>query len=362
MHKGQRASTGAQANVNEAMFLRALPKAELHLHLEGSVAASTFVELAHRHAIRLPLASVDDLYRFDDLASFLRMYGLICDAVRDAADFERMAYEALVRVADAGGRYAEVFFSPHAHAHAAYATMLDGIISGMHAAEADRGIVARLIPAHNREQGPAAGLAFLEMVLADRRDEIVGIGLDYMENDPRPFAEMYERARSAGLHRTAHAGEIGPAAFVRDSLDVLGCERIDHGYHVVDDPALVAACRAAGTTFTCCPTTTRYTTEWRDVDAPDHAIRRMLAAGLVITINTDDPGLMQTTLVDEYALTRRLGASDAQLKEICLNGIRAAWLDPVTKRAWLAAWEAEIDHLLEGREAARNHFAESHNL
>jgi adenosine deaminase len=158
---------------------------------------------------------------------------------------------------------------------------------------------------------------------------------------------MYERARAAGLHRTAHAGEVGPAMHVRDSIDVLGCERIDHGYHVVDDPALVARCRAAGTYFTACPTTTTYTTVWRDLSSPDHAIRQMLEAGLALTINSDDPGLMRTTLHDEYRLTiNRFGATAAAVKELCLNGLRASWLDPGEQRERLTAWEAEIDALL----------------
>jgi adenosine deaminase len=329
-----------------AAFVRALPKAELHLHLEGSVAASTLAELARKHRIDLGFSAIEELYRFDDLASFLRMYGIVCDAVRSAGDFERMTYEALARVAGAGGRYAEVFFSPHAHAHTTYATMLDGIISGMHAAAIDYDVFSQLIPAHNRELGPEAGLAFVDMVVSDRREEIAGIGLDYMENDPRPFARMYDYARSEGLHVTAHAGEIGPAAFVRDSLEVLGCERIDHGYHVIDDDGLVASCRTAGTVFTCCPTTTLYTTEWRNAAAPEHAIRRMLEAGLTLTINTDDPGLMQTTLVEEYMMVaEHMGATAGQLKAMCLNGIRGSWLDAGTKREMLAAWSAEIDGL-----------------
>ncbi len=333
---------------NAAAFVRGLPKAELHLHLEGSVAAATLAALAQRHHIDLGPQPVEELYRFDDLASFLRVYGLVCDAVRDARDFERMAYEALERVAGSGGRYAEVFFSPQAHVHADYPVMVAGIVAGMRAAETDFGVLSRLIPAHNRELGPQAGLAFVEMVAAHRRPEVAGIGLDYLENDPRPFSAMYAMARGYGLHRTAHAGEIGPAAFVRDSLDALGCERIDHGYHVVDDAELVDRCRRAGTFFTCCPTTTLYTTQWRDPGAPDHAIRRMLDAGLAITINTDDPGLMQTTLIEEYAMVAdRMGATPAQLKEISLNGIRAAWLDDDVKRAMLAAWSAEIDGLME---------------
>jgi len=338
----------AMSHDERERFLRALPKIELHLHLEGSVAAPTLVELAHKHGIVLPFGEIDELYRFDDLAEFLQMYDVVCNAMRDADDFRRATYEALARVADSGGRYVEMFFSPQPHADrngVPYARMLDGILAGMREAETDFGITARLIPAHNRELGPEPGLAFVEMVLADRRDEVIGIGLDYLENDPVPFAAMYDRARRGGLHLTAHAGEIGPASYVRDSLEVLGCERIDHGYHIVDDPQLLEDCRAAGTFFTACPTTTTYTTDWRDLASPDHAIRRMLEGGLSLTINTDDPGLMRTTLLDEYRFVAAMGCTPEQLKTISLNGVRASWLEPQTKQSWLAAWSAEIDEL-----------------
>ena len=319
------------------------------MHLEGSVAEPTLIELAAKHGIKLPFAEIGELFRFTDLAEFLGMYDVVCDAMRDAGDFRRTTFEALGRVADSGGRYVELFFSPQPHMQrngVAYATILDGIIAGTRDAQTDRGVIARLIPAHNRELGGEAGLAFVDMVLAERRDEVIGIGLDYLENDPRPFAPMYERARKGGLHVTAHAGEIGPASYVRDSLDLLGCERIDHGYHIVDDPELVERCRAAGTFFTACPTTTTYTTDWRDLTSPEHAIRRMLDGGLALTLNTDDPGLMRTTLLDEYRYVAEMGRTPEELKEICLNGLRASWLDAETKRAWIANWSAEIDELI----------------
>jgi adenine deaminase len=335
-------------NAGHDHFLRALPKAELHLHLEGSVAEQTLVALAKKHGITLPFAEIDELYRFGDLAEFLGMYDVVCDAMRDADDFRRATYEALERAANSGARYVELFFSPQPHMErngVPYPLMLDGILAGMREAETDRGILARLIPAHNRELGPEPGLAFVDMVLAEPRAEVIGIGLDYLENDPRPFAPMYERARRGGLHVTAHAGEIGPASYVRDSLELLGCERIDHGYHIVDDPELVEHCRDLGTFFTACPTTTTYTTDWRDLTAPDHAIRRMLEGGLALTLNTDDPGLMRTTLLDEYRHVAAMDCTPEQLKTICLNGVRASWLDAETKREWLESWSAEIDQL-----------------
>ena len=261
-----------------------------------------------------------------------------------------MTYEALSSCASGGARHVEFFFSPHAHLELGvpYATMLDGIIAAMHDAETDKGVTSLLIPAHSRERGPALGLEFLDMVLADRREEVVGIGLDYNEAPfpPAPFKEMYDKARAAGLHVTAHAGESGPAANVRDSLDILHVDRIDHGYHVVDDPALVARCRDLGTYFTCCPSTSGITSPWKDLSAPDHAIRQMVKAGLNVMINSDDPPMFNTDLANEYVrCATEMRLTPAELKQCALNGIRASWLDESTKRDWLAAWSKEIDAL-----------------
>jgi adenosine deaminase len=199
----------------------------------------------------------------------------------------------LASCADGGARYVEFFFSPHAHQAfgVAYPTMIEGILAGMRDAETDKKVRSRLIPAHSRELGVERGFAFLDMVLGHRPDEVIGIGLDYLEAPfpPAPFAPVWKKAREAGLHVTAHAAESGPASNVRDSLDYLKVERIDHGYHIVDDPALVAHCRDLGTYFTCCPSTSTVTTPYRDLSAADHPIRRMVDAGLNVTINSDDP-------------------------------------------------------------------------
>jgi adenosine deaminase len=328
-------------------FVRAIPKTELHLHLEGAIAAPTVVDLARKHGVALPIVrEVSELYDFPDLGAFLKVYDLISQSVRDADDFHRITYEALGNSAACGARYVEFFFSPQAHLAlgVAYATMLDGIRAGMRDAERDHRVVSRLIPAHNRELGPAKGEEFLDMVLADRPAEVIGIGLDYNElpYPPDPYAAMYARARGAGLHVTAHAGENGPAANVRTAIAALGCRRIDHGYHIVDDPQLMQLCRDDGIAFTCCPTTTLFTTPWRDLAAPDHAIRRMGEFGLAIMINTDDPGMFRTDLNAEYLHVARMGFGCDQLGAFALNGLRAAWLDDTTKTALLADWTAEI--------------------
>jgi adenosine deaminase len=333
-------------------FIHALPKTELHLHLEGAVAAPIVIDLARKHGIAVPdFDSGSDLYAFEDLAAFLRAYDIVCRCMRTPADFQHVTYEALARCAASNVRYVEMFFSPHAHRESgiSYGSMLDGILAGARDAEQDLAVVCRVIPAHNRELGVDAGMEFLTTVLGDRRDEVIGIGLDYLEAGypPAPYAPVYAAARKAGLRTTAHAGESGPAANVRDSIELLGCDRIDHGYHVVDDPSLLAACRATRIGFTVCPSTTRYTTIWRDLDALDHPIRRMAAEGLQIAINTDDPGFFWTDLDAEYRLvSQRMGISAAQLTEYALAGLRISWLDAVTKAQWLAQWQRETDALL----------------
>ena len=183
-----------------ATYARHLPKAELHLHLEGSVKPETFAELAAGNGVDLPFSGdVRDLYGYDDLPAFLTVYGLVCQSIRSPDDFHRVTYEALSSSAASGARYVEFFFSPHEHLALGvpYGTMLDGIIAAMHDAETDKAVRSRLIPAHSRELGPTRGLEFLDMVLADRRPEVIGIGLDYDEAPfpPAPFQEMFARAR-----------------------------------------------------------------------------------------------------------------------------------------------------------------------
>jgi adenosine deaminase len=333
-------------------FIRRVPKAELHLHLEGAVSAATFAELAVQNGVALPDGKpTTELYSYGNLLDFLKVYDLVCASVRSAADFSRITFEALERCALAGARYVELFFSPHAHlAHGvAYATMLEGILDGFRRAREQYGLVAKLIPAHAKPLGADGGERFLDMVLAERPAEVIGIGFDYDErpNPPAMFLRIVERAKAAGLNVTNHAGEDGPADYVRDTVDILGLRRVDHGYHVVDDPALMERCREMGIVFTCCPSTTLVTTTWRDLASPDHAIRRMMDAGLNVTIHTDDPPMFGTTLDREYGLiARNFELSPEALKQIALAGLAASWLDDGVKQAWMSEWSAEIDRLM----------------
>ena len=317
------ATPGARASDE---LIRALPKAELHLHLEGSVSPALFARLRQKHGV--PDDPRDDASGFTDLSTFLRAYDRICACMRDADDFHDVTHQALARCAASNARHVELFFSPHAHPGTSYGAMLDGILAAVASAGREFGLTTLLIPAHSRVLGPERGMRFLDTVLADRREGIVGIGLDYEErpNPPAPFTAMYARARAEGLQVTAHAGEDGPASNVRDSIELLGCRRIDHGYHVVDDPALMERCRELDILFTVCPTTTLHTTIWRDLSDPAHAIRRMIEGGLRVTVNTDDPGLFHTDLNREYRLLAEcLDLSDAALRQIASNGLSHAW-------------------------------------
>ena len=177
---------------------------------------------------------------------------------------------------------------------------------------------------------------------------MIGVGLDFNEIGfpSEDYVDAYRAAAGHGLHRTSHAGEVGPADNVRAAIDLLDCERIDHGYHVIDDSELVARCAESQIAFTVCPTTTGYTTIWRDLSADDHAIRQMEAAGLKLMVNSDDPAMFVSDLGNEYVrLHREMGLNLDTLKGMALNGIDACWLDDGTKASWRKEWSAEIDAL-----------------
>lgn len=332
-------------------FALKIPKIELHLHLEGSVRLSTFLELTRKNNLALPaFGEAAELYRYDNLLDFLKIYDFVCRSVVTKEDFRRITYEALENSAAGGARHVEFFFSPHARIAygVRYSDMLDGIIAGMKDIEAQKGVSSRLIPAHSRVLGPARGVDFIRMVLSDLRPEVIGVGLDYDElpNNPGLFRSMYDLARAHGLHLTAHAGEVGPASFVREAIEDLKVERVDHGYYIVDDPLLIAECRDRGICFTCCPSTTLTTTVWRDLADPSHAIRRMIDLGLNVTINTDDPPMFGTNLGREFVLcVRQMKLTASQLRACVLASIKASWLEDATKSLWTREWSTEIDAL-----------------
>lgn len=330
-------------------LLKALPKIELHLHLEGSIQPETALQLARKNNVALPpCESPAELYAYDTLDAFLAVYDAIAASVVATEDFHRITYEMLEAAAGNGARYVEFFVSLGAHKDVPFERQFDGIRSGMRDAVRDFGIRSAIVPGINREETPAQASEYLDRVLANRGDDLIGIGLDYFEapHPPEPFAAVYARAKREGLHLTAHAGEAGPAPFITGALDVLGVERIDHGYNIMEDPALVERCREQQVLFTCCPSTTLYTTPHKDLAAPDHPIRRMREAGLTLCINSDDPPMFLTDLGREYLNAMELlGFSAADIQRSVYATIDNAWVDDTTKASWRADWAPEIQRI-----------------
>lgn len=324
--------TGTRVAASPA-FAAAMPKVSLHLHLEGSVDAATVLALADRHAVPVPgnrdAAQLYDLGAHADLGEFLQTYDLVGAVIQDAADFHRVTYESLAAGAAHNVLYREMFVSVQAHPGVPYRTLLDGITAGITDAEADLGITCRLIMAVNREKSPAEGLELVNAVAANPSDYVLGIGLDYAEvnGPPERFAAAFEVARKAGLHRTAHS-ESGPPGNITTLLDVLHCERIDHGYHVLADPVITARCRRERVPFTCTPVTSAVTGASRDAPGSHRTVAAMTAAGLAVTIDSDDPPMFATDPTRDFSeLAAAGGYSPAELLHFTYAAVEAAWLD-----------------------------------
>ncbi|HSS10006.1 MAG TPA: adenosine deaminase, partial [Acidimicrobiales bacterium] len=264
-------------------YLRRVPKVELHCHVEGTLRPDTVVDLARRHDIALPTTEVDRIYAYETIYEFLDIFRLVNSTVIEREDFARVAYESLEDGVKLGNlKYREMFFNPTLHTPrgVAMATVIDGLIDGCKAAETDFGVRCFLIADVYRQDPPETARQMVEDVIANRRPELIGLGMDAAEapDPPEKFVDAFRLAGEAGLHRTSHSAEDGPPANIITCLDLLGCERIDHGYHVLDDDAVVARCRDQGVYFTCCPTSTAVVYGWPDLTT--HPITKMIAAGL----------------------------------------------------------------------------------
>ncbi len=226
------------------------------------------------------------------------------------------------------------------------ATIVDGLVDGIRAAETDLGVRCFLIADVYRQDTVEMAMQMTEEVIANRRPELVGLGMDAAEapDPPEKFAECFALAGRAGLRRTSHAAEDGPPANITTCLDVLGCERIDHGYHILEDEAVVARCRDDGIHFTCCPTSTAIVYGWPDLTT--HPINQMMKSGLLVHLNSDDPTMFHTDIGKEYV--DFVGENDYPpevAKELVRNGVDATWLDDGDKRSLSRAFDLEIASL-----------------
>ncbi len=310
--------------------IRALPKAELHLHIEGTLEPGLAFALAKRNGIELRFRSVDALtraYDFADLQSFLNLYYECIEVLRHPADFADLADAYLRRAARDGVRHVEMFFDPQAHT--SRGVSMDDVVAGLRAAiqEAPRrhGVSVMLIACFVRDRPVAEAMDTLEG-LARHRDVVHGVGLDSAEvgYPPTVFREVFAAADELGLRKVAHAGEEGPPSYVWEALDVLGVERIDHGIRAVEDDVLLRRLASDKVPLTVCPLSN---VRLRCVESLEqHPLRRLLDAGVLATINSDDPAYFGGYVAANYlALHRALGLDLSELEVLAQNSLTASF-------------------------------------
>ena len=332
-------------------FIRALPKAELHIHIEGSFEPDLMLEIARRNGNDIPFDSVDAVraaYDFGDLQSFLDIYYQGMSVLRHEQDFYDLTRAYLQRAHADGVVHAEIFFDPQGHTERGvdFETVLDGIWRSLRDGERDFGIASRLIMCFLRHLDEGDAFRTLDRAMA-HRDRITGVGLDSSEvgHPPGKFQRVFEKARDAGFVAVAHAGEEGPPAYVRDALDLLCVTRIDHGNRALEAPDLIERLATERIPLTVCPLSNLKLRVVKDLR--DHPLRRMLDAGLVATINSDDPAYFGGYVLDNYRAVRdALDLTTDDIVTLARNSIAASLADERQRARWIQ----EID-VVSAREA-----------
>jgi len=329
-----------------------LPKAELHVHIEGTFEPELIFRIAERNGIDPGYGSIEalrDAYRFTDLQSFLNVYYAGMRVLRTEQDYHDLASAYLDRAAAQGVRHTEIFFDPQAHTDRGipFATVVAGLISALEAARTRLGISSHLILCFLRDLPADSAMAVLEAAVP-YRNRIVAVGLDSAEigNPPAKFATVFDRARAEGFLTVAHAGEEGPPEYVWEALDLLRVSRVDHGVRSLEDPQLVERLRRQRIPLTVCP----FSNVKLHVvtDLAHHPLKRMLDAGLVATVNSDDPAYFGGYIADNFAgAVAALGLCDAEVVTLAKNSFEASFIDDASKRRYIE----EIDRLVSGARA-----------
>ncbi|WP_156679794.1 adenosine deaminase [Sphingomonas profundi] len=329
--------------IDPATFAAGLPKAELHLHIEGSLEPELMFALAKRNGVAIPFASVEEVraaYEFSNLQDFLDIYYRGADVLRTERDFTDLATAYFNRAAADTVRHAEIFFDPQTHTDRGVpmAAVIEGLLAAMAQAEAAHGLTSRLILCFLRHLDEEAAFATLTAA-GPWLDRIAAVGLDSSEvgNPPEKFARVFARAGDMGLRRVAHAGEEGPPAYVAQALDTLRIDRLDHGNRAMEDPLLVARLARSGMALTVCPLSNLKLCVVDRIDA--HPIRAMLRAGLRATINSDDPAYFGGYVNDNFrAIAPQLTRDD--LIALARNSFLGSFLDDAAVADHLAGLDA----------------------
>ncbi len=324
-------------------LLRAMPKAELHIHIEGSLEPELIFALAQRNGVALAYPSVQALreaYAFTDLQSFLDIYYAGASVLLQEQDFFDMAWAYFLRAQADGVVHAELFFDPQTHTDRGVpmATVVQGLARACRQAQSQLGISAALILCFLRHLSEEAAFATLDQALP-HREHFIGVGLDSSEtgHPPEKFARVFARCADLGLHLVAHAGEEGPPAYIWSALDVLKVQRIDHGVRCLEDPSLVQRLAADAMPLTVCPLSN---VKLCVVGAlAQHPLPALLDAGLCVTVNSDDPAYFGGYLLDNFVQTfdalPQLGARQAYT--LALNSLQASFAPAADKARWTAA-------------------------
>ncbi|WP_427449834.1 adenosine deaminase [Litorimonas sp. WD9-15] len=333
------------SNLNS--FIQSLPKAELHLHIEGSLEPEQMFEMAQRNGVTLPYADVAEIraaYDFNNLQEFLDLYYAGMSVLQTKQDFFDLTYAYLKRVHADNCRHVEIFFDPQGHTERgiAFADVIEGILDGLDQGEADFGISSHLILSflrHLSEEDAFATLAEAEPYY----DRILGVGLDSSEmgHPPSKFARVFAKSRELGLKLFAHAGEEGPPEYVYEALDILDIDRIDHGNRSLEDDVLVQRLVEEEMYLTVCPLSNLKLCVVDDLK--NHPLKVMLDAGIKATVNSDDPSYFGGYLNDNYIRTAdALNLSKDDIVTLVRNGFEGAYLSPERKELLLSELSKNI--------------------
>jgi adenosine deaminase len=318
-------------------WIRRLPKAELHLHLEGSLEPEMLFALAARNGVALPFRSVAEVraaYRFERLDDFLAIYYQGMSVLQTERDFYELTLAYMTRAQLDGVRHAEVFFDPQGHTRrgVGLGTVIRGIVAGLSEANRSLGVTSRLIMCFLRDLTEADALATLDEA-EPYLEHLTAVGLDSSElaHPPAKFRRAFEAARARGLRLVAHAGEEGPPEYVREALDVLGVDRIDHGNRALEDDVLVERLRASGITLTVCPLSNLRLGGVADLR--HHPLKKMLELGLAATVNSDDPAYFGGYVHENFvAMADNLHLTNEQIVTLARNSFRGSFLDEASIR------------------------------
>jgi adenosine deaminase len=326
-------------------FISAMPKAELHLHIEGTLEPEMMMALAKRNGVTLPYADVDAIrnaYRFNSLQDFLDLYYAGMSVLQTRQDFFDLGSAYLAKMAEQNVRHVEIFFDPQGHTSRgiSFDTVLSGLTDALDKARREFAITSKLIMCFLRHLPEEQAFDTLKSACRCKQ-HIFGVGLDSSEkgNPPSKFERVFGEAREEGFVPVAHAGEEGPASYVCEAIDLLKVERIDHGNHALDDPALVARIAREQIPMTVCPLSNKRLQVCPDLTK--HPLRRMLVEGLLATVNSDDPSYFGGYVNENFiAIQEALALTEPEIVTLARNSFTASFMTDVEKAAALAAFDA----------------------